>query len=119
MTNALDLTKYELTEEDKAALTEAIQEAVTVNDNKEATQEEVDFAAAKLARIMSSLPTADGNLAYGAAVSTSYVSSWEKVSAVNDGKIPESSYNPSGMARYGTWGNASSKEQLPIHGTRR
>ena len=32
--NALDLTKYELTEEDKAALTEAIQEAVTVNDNK-------------------------------------------------------------------------------------
>ena len=72
------LQKYELTEEDKAALTEAIQEAVTVNDNKEATQEEVDFAAAKLARIMSSLPTADGNLAYGAAVSTSYVSSWEK-----------------------------------------
>ena len=110
--NALDLTKYELTEEDKAALTEAIQEAVTVNDNKEATQEEVDFAAAKLARIMSSLPTADGNLAYGAAVSTSYVSSWEKVSAVNDGKIPESSYNPSGMARYGTWGNASSKETV-------
>ena len=61
---------------------------------------------------MSSLPTADGNLAYGAAVSTSYVSNWEKVSAVNDGKIPESSYNPSGMARYGTWGNASSKETV-------
>ena len=45
--NALILQKYELTEEDKAALTEAIQEAVTVNDNKEATQEEVDFAAKK------------------------------------------------------------------------
>ena len=61
---------------------------------------------------MSSLPTADGNLAYGAAVSTSYVSSWEKLSAVNDGEVPENSFNPSGIARYGTWGNASSNETV-------
>ena len=60
---------------------------------------------------MSSLPTADGNLAYGAAVSTSYVSSWEKLSAVNDGKVPDKSFNP-GIARYGTWGNASAYETV-------
>ncbi len=109
--NSLDLTKYDLTDEEKAAFTEAIKEATEIRDNKEATQEEVDYAAAKLARIMSSLPTADGNLAYGAAVSTSYVSSWEKLSAVNDGKVPEKSFNP-GIARYGTWGNASAYETV-------
>ena len=70
-------------------LQQQLNEATEVRDNKEATQEDVDYAAAKLARIMSSLPTADGNLAYGAAVSTSYVSSWEKLSAVNDGEVLE------------------------------
>lgn len=94
-----------------ATLSAAIEEAQAVYDNKEATQDEVDAAAAKLERVIASLPAKDGNLAFSATASTSFVSGWEKLSGINDGLIPENSYNP-GIARYGTWGNTSKSETL-------
>src|SRR6185503_7941543 len=42
------------------------------------------------------------NLATGAAVSTSYVSSWENLSAIRDGHDPTSSTDKAGGA-YGNW----------------
>ena len=94
-----------------ATLSAAIEEAQAVYDNKEATQDEVDAAAAKLERVIASLPAKDGNLAFSATASTSFVSGWEKLSGINDGLIPENSYNP-GIARYGTWCNTSKSETL-------
>ena len=109
--NALNLNLFVMTDELKAALDEAKAEAKAVFGNKEATQEEVDAAVAKLSNLIISLPTKDGNMAYSAAVSTTYVSGWEKLEAVRDGKVPANSYNPSGP-RYGTWGNASGEESV-------
>ena len=109
--NALDLDLFEATEEQIAQLQAAIEEAQRISDSSEVTQEEVDAAAAKLANLILTLPTADGNLAYSASVSTSYVSSWEVLGAVNDGIVRENSHNPSGP-RYGSWGNASSYETV-------
>ncbi len=108
---ALDLSMFVLTDEDIAQLQAEIDAAQAVYDNTNATQAEVDAAAARLSRIIATLPTADNNLAYSASASTSFVSSWEKLSAVNDGKVPESSYGPS-IARYGTWGNESDSESV-------
>lgn len=107
--NALDSSLF--AEGAAETLAAAIAEAQVVYDNKDAKQDEVDAAAAKLERVMAALPTADGNLAFSATPSTSFVSGWEKLSAVNDGKMPENSKNP-GMDRYGTWGNKSNKETI-------
>lgn len=109
--NSLDLSLFDATEEQLAELQAAIDEAQRISDSKDTTQEEVDAAAAKLANLILTLPTADGNLAYSASAATSFVSSWENLGAINDGAIPENSYNPS-MSRYGSWGNASSYETL-------
>lgn len=109
--NALDLSLFDATDEQIAELQAAIDEAQRISDSSDTTQEEVDAAAAKLANLILTLPTADGNMAYSASVSTSFVSSWESLSAVNDGRIPENSYNPS-MSRYGTWGNSSAYETV-------
>lgn len=109
--NNLDLSLFDASEEQLAELQAAIDEAQRISDSSDMTQEEVDAAAAKLANLILSLPTADGNLAYSASVATSFVSSWENLSAVNDGAIPENSYNPS-MSRYGSWGNASAYETV-------
>ncbi len=109
--NNLDLSLFDASEEQLAELQAAIDEAQRISDSSDTTQEEVDAAAAKLANLILSLPTADGNLAYSASVATSFVSSWENLSAVNDGAIPENSYNPS-MSRYGSWGNASAYETV-------
>lgn len=109
--NALDLSLFDATDEQIAELQAAIDEAQRISDSSDTTQEEVDTAAAKLANLILTLPTADGNMAYSASVSTSFVSSWESLSAVNDGRIPENSYNPS-MSRYGTWGNSSAYETV-------
>lgn len=56
----------------------------------------------------------DANLAYSATPSTSFISDWEKLSAVNDAVVPESSQDPdpSLYARYGTWGNESEYETV-------
>ena len=109
---ALDTSLFE--EGAEETLKAAVEEAQAVYDNKEAKQDEADAAAAKLERIMANLPTADGNMAFSAIPSTSFVAGWESLSAVNDGKIPENSYNPDKelYPRYGTWGNISEKETV-------
>lgn len=109
--NALDLSLFSAEEDQLAQLQSVIDEAQAVYDSKEATQGQVDAAADKLAKQIVALPTSDGNLAYSAAVSTSYVSSWEKLAGVNDGKVPENSYNPS-IPKYGSWGNAGEYETI-------
>lgn len=88
----------------KATLDAAVAKAQAVLDNKNATQEEIDAAAKELGKVIANLPSKDGNIAYGAQVSTSFVSSWEKLEAVNDGKLDG--------AHYGSWGNASAKETV-------
>lgn len=110
--NALDTSLF--AEGAAETLASAIAEAQAVYDNKDAKQDEVDAAAAKLERVMAALPTADGNLAFSATPSASYISGWEKLSAVNDGKVPESSKNPDKEVtpRYGSWGNKSNKETI-------
>ena len=89
----------------------AIAKAQTVLSDTAATQEQVDAAAAELNAVIAGLESADGNLAYSASVTTSFCSSWESVSAVNDGIVRSNSYNPS-KPRYGTWGNTSSYETV-------
>ena len=89
----------------------AIAKAQAVLSDTSATQEQVDAAAAELNAVIAGLESADGNLAYSAAVTTSFCSSWESVSAVNDGIVRSNSYNPS-KPRYGTWGNTSSYETV-------
>lgn len=89
----------------------AIAKAQAVLSDTAATQEQVDAAAAELNAVIAGLESADGNLAYSAAVTTSFCSSWESVSAVNDGIVRSNSYNPS-KPRYGTWGNTSSYETV-------
>ncbi|HJA34313.1 MAG TPA: FIVAR domain-containing protein [Candidatus Mediterraneibacter merdigallinarum] len=99
---ALDLDLFAADETQLAELQAAIDEAQSVYDDAEAIQEEVDMAAAKLARVIATLPTIDGNLSYSATTNTSYVSTWETLDAVNDGQVPENSYNPA-IPRYGTY----------------
>ena len=89
----------------------AIAKAQAVLSDTAATQEQVDAAAAELNAVIAGLESADGNLAYSASVTTSFCSSWESVSAVNDGIIRSNSYDPS-KPRYGTWGNTSSYETV-------
>lgn len=107
----LDLTLFALTDEDKAELQSEIDAAKAVYENKEATQEEVDAAAARLSRIVATLPTKDNNLAYSASAQATNVSSWETIAAVNDGVVPESSYGPT-IPRHGTWGTESAEESI-------
>ena len=89
----------------------AIAKAQAVLSDTAATQEQVDAAAAELNETIAGLESADGNLAYSASVTTSFCSSWESVSAVNDGIVRSNSYDPS-KPRYGTWGNTSAYETV-------
>ncbi len=95
----------------KEILDAGISEAQSVADNAAATQAEIDLAIIKLGRIMATLPTADNNFAYSASASTSFVSGWESLASVNDGRLPGNSTNP-GAPRYGSWGNRSSYETI-------
>lgn len=47
------------------------------------------------------------NIAIGAEATTSFVSGWETLSAVNDGKLSTKSNTPKeeGLTCYGSWGN--------------
>lgn len=51
------------------------------------------------------------NIAESATVTTSFCSSWETVTAVNDGVYGNTSAE-TGISHYGTWGNASSYETV-------
>lgn len=112
--NSLDLAKFTLTEGEKTAFNDTVKAAQTVYDDKKATQEQVDVQVVAVTKAIGKLKSSDGNLAYTATVTTSFVSSWEKLAGVNDGQLPESSYNPDNKvyARYGTWGNTSEYETI-------
>ena len=109
--NAKGINTNLFVEGSKYLLDLAIAKAQAVLSDTAATQEQVDAAAAELNAVIAGLESADGNLAYSATASTSYCSSWESVSAVNDGIVRSNSYNPS-KPRYGTWGNTSSYETV-------
>lgn len=98
--------------EDIKTLDALLAEAKKVEEDKNATQDEVDKAALQLNTALAQLkPAVDRNLAYIANVSTSFVSAWETLAAVNDGKVSEKS-NSSEVAHYGTWGNQSAYETV-------
>ena len=109
--NAKGINTNLFVEGSKYLLDLAIAKAQAVLSDTAATQEQVDAAAAELNAVIAGLESADGNLAYSASVTTSFCSSWESVSAVNDGIVRSNSYDPS-KPRYGTWGNTSSYETV-------
>lgn len=111
--NALDLDLFALTDDEKEAFKAQIKEAQQISDDKEADQTAVDIASEKLAKAITRLSSEDGNLAYSATASTSYVSGWESLAAVKDGKTAEKSYNKNWeIPKYGSWGNVSSSESI-------
>ncbi len=65
----------------------------------------------KLMSVLSELTPAEGNLAYFAAPSTTFVSEWESITAVNDGKWTKKS-GDSSIPHYGSWGNRSASETV-------
>lgn len=65
----------------------------------------------KLNAAFAKLTPADGNLAFFATPSATFVSSWETISAVNDGKWSKVS-NSSDCPHYGSWGNKSASETV-------
>lgn len=97
-------------EGEEAVRDAAVAEAQAAADQADAEQADIDAACEKLSQAILALKTEDGNLAYAANASTSYVSSWESLDAVNDG-IVHAGVNPE-KPRYGTWGNTSEKETI-------
>ncbi|OOM70166.1 putative endo-beta-N-acetylglucosaminidase precursor [Clostridium puniceum] len=95
----------------------AVKEASQVVDDSVASQEEVDLAAEKINNVINNLVPKDNNIAYLANVTTSFVSSWEKLEAVNDG-IEATDSRADGIAHYGTWGNESEYEMVTYKWTR-
>ncbi|BBF45233.1 hypothetical protein lbkm_3995 [Lachnospiraceae bacterium KM106-2] len=93
------------------SLEAALKEAKELLDNKTLTQEQLDKETKKLADAIGDLVVIDNNIALTAAVSTSYVSSWETLGAVNDNLVSKNSL-ADGVKRYGTWGNESAYETV-------
>ncbi len=108
---ALDLGLFDLTDEQKAEFEALITEAQALSDDRSATQEDVDAMSDKLTKAVAKLPVADGNMAYTAIASTTYVSGWESLEGIHNGKVPENSYDIAGP-RYGSWGNSSEYETI-------
>lgn len=88
-----------------APITDAKAGASAVMSNKEATEEDVNQAIAKLLTDLRLLTPRDNNMAFAASLSASYTSSWESLPAVNDG-LKTLTSNP----HWGSWGNTSSEE---------
>lgn len=65
----------------------------------------------ELMSVLSELTPADGNLAYLATPTATFVSSWESIAAVNDGKWTKKS-GDSSIPHYGSWGNRSASETV-------
>jgi hypothetical protein len=94
--------------EGKDALVEADEEAYIVFEGAESTLEDFQAAAALLSAAIDtySAGNIEVNLALEATVTTSHVSSWESLDAVNDNIAPVSSYD---TPRYGNWNGTSSE----------
>lgn len=73
--------------------------------------DDISAELAKLNAAFAGLVPADGNLSVFATPSTTFVSSWETLSAVNDGKWSKVS-NSSDCPHYGSWGNNSESETV-------
>lgn len=88
--------------EDKDVLVEADEEAYIVFEGAESTLEDFQAVIALLKDAIEaySAGNIEVNLALFAAVSTSHVSGWENLEAVNDNITPTSSYEE---PRYGNW----------------
>ncbi|MDO5294342.1 MAG: DUF5695 domain-containing protein [bacterium] len=109
MAESLDATLFK---DGTESLKQVIASAKAVEENAEAVQEEVDQMAVQIYTALAQLkPLVDRNMAYIATVSTSFVSGWEKLQAVNDGQVSEVS-NSSSVPHYGTWGNTSAYETV-------
>ncbi|MEY8516902.1 DUF5695 domain-containing protein [Lachnospiraceae bacterium 29-84] len=92
------------------AVQAALETARAVEGNQKATQGEIDLAAKKLSLALLELtPDVENNIAYVANVSTSFVSTWETLGAVNDGVALK---NAETQKHYGSWGNESASESL-------
>lgn len=102
--------KESLFTEGMDALKAELEAAKAVADNGSATQRQIDIAAQKLGLALLDLkPDVENNIAYVANVTTSYVSSWETLGAVNDGIARD---NAESQPHYGSWGNASASETV-------
>lgn len=89
-----------------------LEAAQAVAADKGVTQEQIDIACKELNQAIALLvPVIEKNIAYSAAVSTTFVSGWESLGAVNDGVISDKSNTP-GIPHYGTWGNESAGETV-------
>lgn len=75
------------------------------------TESDVTSELNKLNSAFASLTPADGNLAVFATPTATFVSSWETIAAVNDGKWSDVS-NSSDCPHYGSWGNKSESETV-------
>lgn len=78
-----------------------------IESDKKAEQAAVDMAVSALKDAIMNLKPVDNNYAYLAAVSTSFISSWQKLNGVNDSILVGK-----GSSYYGTWGNTSEYETV-------
>ncbi len=92
-------------------LTAALDSAKAALKNGNLTENDITTELQKLNSAFAKLVPKDGNLAVFATPSTTFVSSWETLSAVNDGKWSDVS-NSSDCAHYGSWGNTSDSETV-------
>lgn len=107
----------ELIESGMEALNTAIAEAEAVVKNAAAVQADVNVAAFNINEAMRKLVPKDGNLAYLASVSYSFISSWETPSAPKDGiygAASDSTETEDGknIPHFGSWGNNSDYETV-------
>lgn len=92
-------------------LESAIAEATDTLRKSNLTEGEIESAKVRLMSVLGELTPADGNLAYFATPTTTFVSSWESLTAVNDGEWSEKS-NDTTCPHYGSWGNRSASETV-------
>lgn len=92
-------------------LKEALDSAKTALRNGGLSSDDISVEISKLNSAVAKLVPKDGNLAVFATPSTTFVSSWETLSAVNDGKWSDVS-NSSDCPHYGSWGNNSESETV-------
>ncbi|QAA32629.1 DUF5695 domain-containing protein [Clostridium manihotivorum] len=94
-----------------AALQTVLKEASTVLNDAKATQDTVDTITSRLNNAIASLLPLDNNIAFNASASTSFCSSWETITAVNDNIVSATSKGDD-VKHYGTWGNSSTEESV-------
>lgn len=89
----------------------SLTEAKTILADVNASQSMIDETIKKLTEKIYKLHCIDNNIAYFANVAVSYISPWEKISAIQDGIFGEHS-RVEGINHYGTWGHESTEEYL-------